>query len=66
MTGGAGVFMDMMSDGVFIEDFNISMPHELDEHTDEDDLEVPTPVAKKTHSRSANYTTQEHTALIMA
>ena len=54
----------MMSDGIAIEDFSSSMSYE--EYADEADFEVPTPTAKKLHSRSSNYTTQEDEALIMA
>ena len=54
----------MMSDGIAIEDFCSSMSYE--EYADEADFEVPTPTAKKLHSRCSNYTTQEDEALIMA
>ncbi|CAL5033905.1 unnamed protein product [Urochloa decumbens] len=65
-TSGGGFFTDMMGDGIALEDFSMSMPYEQEEYADEADFEVPAPTAKKAHSRSTNYTTQEDEALIMA
>ncbi|CAO2034905.1 unnamed protein product [Urochloa humidicola] len=46
-TSGGGSFMDMMDDGIAIEDFSMSMPYEQEYYADEVDFEVPAPTTKK-------------------
>ncbi|RLM93817.1 hypothetical protein C2845_PM08G30710 [Panicum miliaceum] len=66
MAAGGGFLADMLSDTISTEDFSVTMPYEPEGYEDESGFEVPTPTAKKVHSRSSNYTTQEDTALVMA